>query len=148
MEMSDYDVRIQATLFGLAKRVRRDVECRLGSAGLGITGLQFAIMCHLRSGSQTINELARRMMIKPPSLVASVDALERGGYLRRSPDPTDRRRTPLRITPKGESLLKEIPVCAESDALSVALKRLGARKSEQIVRLLEELDAAIADSKG
>src|ERR1051325_10422576 len=120
METNGYKVRIQTSLFGIAKRVRRNVEARLGSSGRGVTTLQFAVMCHLQSGSQTINELARRMMIKPPSLIACVDALERAGYLRRVADPTDRRRTPLRITPKGESLLKEMPVCAESDALSVA----------------------------
>jgi DNA-binding MarR family transcriptional regulator len=147
MEMNGINVRIQTSLFGLAKRVRRDVESRLGSTGQGVTILQFAIMCNLQSGSQTLNELARRLMIKPPSLVAAVDTLERAGYLRRSPDPTDRRRTPLRITAKGETLLKDMPVCAESDALSVALSRLGARKSEQIAKLLEELDTAIAKGK-
>jgi DNA-binding MarR family transcriptional regulator len=147
MKKHGCNFRIQAALFGLSKRVRQGVESRLASTVPGVTILQYAIMCNLQTGDLTINELARRMMIKPPSLVAAVDTLERAGYLRRLPDPTDRRRTPLHITGEGEVLLREFPFCSESDVLSVALDRLGARKSEQIASLLEELDAAIMDSK-
>ena len=147
METNNCNFRIQTVLFGLSKRVRQGVESRLASTDPHITILQYGIMCNLQSSDLTINELARRMNIKPPSLVAAVDTLERAGYLQRRPDPTDRRRTPLHLTPEGEGLLKEVPFCSESDALSVALKRLGTRKSEQIARFLEELNAAIVDSK-
>ena len=107
--------------------------------------LQCGILRHLEHASLTINELARRMTIKPPSLVAVVDALEREGYLQRKPDPTDRRRMPLHITPTGEALLKKVPLCAETDALSVALDRLGERKAEQLAKLLEELATQVVE---
>src|ERR1044071_3257168 len=100
--MRDNNHRVQTALFGLFKPLRKDVERRLVSTGQGMTMLQCGILRHLEQATLTINELARQMMIKPPSLVAVVDALERAGYLKRKPDPTDRRRTPLHITPKGE----------------------------------------------
>jgi DNA-binding MarR family transcriptional regulator len=143
--MSNNNHRVQTALFGLFKPIRRDVEKRLVSTGQGMTMLQCGILRHLEQASLTINELARRMMIKPPSLVAVVDALERDDYLQRKPDPSDRRRTPLQITAKGKTLLKKVPFCAETDALSVALDRLGERKAEQLAKLLEELTAKIAE---
>ncbi len=143
--MSENNHRVHTALLGLFKPIRKDVERRLGSAGPGMTMLQCGILRHLEHGSLTSNELARRMMIKPPSLVAVVDALERDGYLQRQPDPRDRRRTPLHITPQGEALLKKVPLCAETDALSVALGHLGERKAEQLARLLEELAVKVAD---
>src|SRR3954466_2985712 len=107
--MSDNNHRVQTALFGLFKPIRKDVEKCLVSAGQGMSMLQCGILRHLDQANLTINELARLMMIKPPSLVAVVDALERAGYLQPKPDPSDRRRTPLHITPKGEAMLKDVP---------------------------------------
>src|SRR5690349_15569877 len=135
----DNNHRVQTALFGLLKPIRKDVEKRLVSTGQGLTMLQCGILRHLEHGSLTMNELARRMMIKPPSLVAVVDALERGGYLQRKADPKDRRRTPLQITSEGEALLEKVPLCAETDVLAVALNRLGEDRAEQLAKLLEEL---------
>jgi MarR family 2-MHQ and catechol resistance regulon transcriptional repressor len=142
----DNNHRVQTALFGLLKPIRKDVERRLVSAGQGLTMMQCGILRHLEHGSLTMNELARRMMIKPPSLVAVVDALERGGYLQRKIDPKDRRRTPLHITLQGEALLAEIPFCAETDVLSVALGRLGEDKAGQLAKLLEELATQVAEA--
>lgn len=141
---TDNTHRIQTALFGLLKPIRKDVERRLVSVGQRLTMLQCGLLRHLEHGSLTINELARRMAIKPPSLVGAVDALERDGYLQRKADPNDRRRTPLQITPKGEALLEKVPLCAETDVLSVALNRLGADKAEQLTKLLEELATQVA----
>jgi DNA-binding MarR family transcriptional regulator len=142
----DNNHRVQTALFGLLRPIRKDVERRLVNAGPGVTMLQCGILRHLEQATLTINELARRMMIKPPSLVAVVDALERDGYLKRKADPKDRRRTPLHITPKGKALLKKVPFCAETDVLSVALDHLGEDKAEQLAKLLEELATQIVEA--
>ncbi|MFL6278319.1 MAG: MarR family winged helix-turn-helix transcriptional regulator [Blastocatellia bacterium] len=142
----DNNHRVQTALLGLLKPIRKDVERRLVSTGQGLTMLQCGILRHLENGSLTINELARLMMIKPPSLVAVVDALERDGYLQRKTDPKDRRRTPLHITPKGEALLEKVPFCAETDVLSVALDRLGEDKAKQLAKLLEELATQVVEA--
>jgi DNA-binding MarR family transcriptional regulator len=142
----DNNHRVQMALFGLLKPIRKDVERRLVSAGEGLTMMQCGILRHLEHGSLTMNELARRMMIKPPSLVAVVDALERGGYLQRKADPKDRRRNPLHITPQGEALLEKVPLCAETDVLSLALNRLGEDKAEQLAKLLEELATQVVET--
>lgn len=137
--------RVQTALFGLLKPIRKDVERRLVSVGPGVTMLQCGILRHLEHAALTINELAQLLMIKPPSLVAVVDALERDGYLQRKVDPSDRRRTPLHITPKGQALLEKVPFCAETDVLSVALDRIGEDKAEQLAKLLEELATQVVE---
>ena len=141
----DNNHRVQTVLFSLLKPIRKDIERRLGSAGPGVTMLQCGILRHLEHATLTINELAQRMMIKPPSLVGAVDVLERAGYLRRKADPSDRRRTPLHITPKGEALLEKVPFCSETDALSVALDRIGENKARQLAKLLEELATQVVE---
>src|SRR5690349_14477952 len=143
---TDNTHRVQTALFGLLKPILKDVERRLVSAGQRLTMLQCGILRHLEHGSLTINELARQMAIKPPSLVGVVDALERDGYLQRKADPRDRRRTPLHITSKGEALLEKVPFCAETDVLSVALNRLGEDKAEQLTILLEELTTQVVEA--
>jgi MarR family transcriptional regulator, transcriptional regulator for hemolysin len=142
----DNNHRVQTVLFGLLKPIRKDVERRLISVGPGLTMLQCGILRHLEHATLTINELAQRMMIKPPSLVGAVDALERDGYLQRKADPSDRRRSPLHITPKGEALLEKFPFCADTDVLSVALNRLGKEKAKQLAKLLEELATQIVEA--
>jgi MarR family transcriptional regulator, transcriptional regulator for hemolysin len=148
MEISSINHRVQTALFGLLKPIRRDVEKRIGCADKHMTMLQCGILRNLEHDSLTINELARMMMVKPPSLVAVVDALERDGYLQRKPDPNDRRRTPLQITSKGKELLKKVPFCAETDVLAIALERIGEQKAQKLAELLEELAIQVVkDSK-
>jgi DNA-binding MarR family transcriptional regulator len=55
------------------------------------------------------------------SVTAMLDRLERLGYLTRTPDPDDRRRTQVRITPSAARLAREIyePI-AEDGAAEVA----------------------------
>ena len=52
----------------------------------------------------------------------------------------------LMIEPSTMSRYWSMNVCAETDALSVALSHLGERKAEQLARLLEELAAKVADA--
>lgn len=45
-------------------------------------------------------ELARRVGLSPAAITTSLDRLEKRGYVERSPDPDDRRKTLLRVTKK------------------------------------------------
>ncbi len=52
--------------------------------------------------------LAEELHIAPRSATEVVDALEERGWVRRTPDPTDRRATVLTLTDDGHSLLAGI----------------------------------------
>jgi DNA-binding MarR family transcriptional regulator len=56
----------------------------------------------------------------------------------RTPDPTDRRRTPLALTPKGRKLLARIRPDAY-DTLQRSLDAMGETKGEKLLKLLHEL---------
>ena len=52
--------------------------------------------------------------ISPPTLVRLLDALEHRGLIQRGPVEGDRRANAIRISPRAESLLKEISTIAET----------------------------------
>jgi DNA-binding MarR family transcriptional regulator len=59
-----------------------------------------------RKGPDTTAGLARWEEISPQAMGVTVAALEERGYLERSPDPTDGRRSILTITEKGVAAIR------------------------------------------
>src|SRR4051794_26800331 len=58
---------------------------------------------HLR-----VNELAREVVLSPTAMSRFVDRVEGAGYVRREPDPTDRRALHVAITDDGVALLRRM----------------------------------------
>lgn len=52
-----------------------------------------------RAGRMTAGELARELRLTSGAVTALIDRLEGAGYLRRVPDPSDRRRVLVELTP-------------------------------------------------
>jgi DNA-binding MarR family transcriptional regulator len=74
-----------------------------GSGGLGTTESQ-AISYLAVHGPRGQSELARDLGLTSSAATALVDRLERHGAAERTPHPTDRRRTLIRLTARGEEL--------------------------------------------
>jgi DNA-binding MarR family transcriptional regulator len=88
------------------------------------------------SGGLTAGELAAEAGLTTGAVTGVLDRLERAGYARRVPDPNDRRRVKLEVTPKFYSRAERIwgPVAAEWAS------RLGARfTAEELERVIEFL---------
>jgi DNA-binding MarR family transcriptional regulator len=81
-------------------------------------------------------DLSRKMGLDPSTLVASVDALVKKGYLKRERDPEDRRRYPLHVTESGTALLKHLRETFGADPLPAALEQLDDEEREQLQSLL------------
>jgi DNA-binding MarR family transcriptional regulator len=58
-----------------------------------------------RLGSITLGELAAEERVKPPTMSRIVDRLEEDGYLRRTPDPLDRRCVRVELSEGGSRVL-------------------------------------------
>jgi DNA-binding MarR family transcriptional regulator len=77
----------------------------------------------------TIGTLAERLQIQHHSAVELVNRLSAGGLVRRSRTGEDRRQVLLRLTPKGEKILRELSVGHKAElrtqgpALVAALER-------------------------
>ena len=73
--------------------------------GSSLTRTQFSVLGVLaRTGEQRLADLLDREGLNPSMLSRVVGALERDGWVDRSPDPADRRAAVVAITPAGASL--------------------------------------------
>ena len=55
-----------------------------------------------------VNELAREVVLSPTAMSRFVDRVEAAGYVRREPDPADRRALQVALTDAGVAALREI----------------------------------------
>jgi len=93
----------------------------------------------------SIGEIAARALMKQPTMTKIIDRLEEQGHVNREPDPDDRRRVLVRITPAGENLVTALierakaheenllgtHTPAEAEILKRVLKQLIGRLSER-----------------
>jgi DNA-binding MarR family transcriptional regulator len=131
--------QVQALVSIAAKMIRDTMDDRLEQHQAGITTLQYGILRIIEHGAETISVISKKQMLDPSTLVPAVDALERNGFVRRTKDPKDRRRTPIQITTKGQELLARIPMLDESDSLVRALAQISDAHQRELVERLQEL---------
>ncbi len=76
---------------------------------LGLTQTQWLAIAHLaRNQGIRQNQLAEILEVQPISVARLIDRMETAGWVKRSPDPTDRRAFNLYLTDKSEPILKEM----------------------------------------
>lgn len=66
-----------------------------------------AVFRNLSTGGSRVTELAARAGMTKQSMAYLVEQLEAGGYVLVSPDLGDRRAKRVRLTPRGEALVRE-----------------------------------------
>ena len=77
---------------------RLATELRPFDVGIG----QWAVLLHLWSNDgMTQAQLARRVAIEQPTMVRTIDRMERDGLVTRTPDPNDRRASRITLTERG-----------------------------------------------
>ena len=73
---------------------------------LGLTGRRYFVLARAgQAGPVSQQDLARMLGIDPTTIVAIVDELERGGFVRRERSSVDRRRYELHLTDSGRAAL-------------------------------------------
>jgi DNA-binding MarR family transcriptional regulator len=85
-------------------------------------------------------ELAHRTIVTKQTMNHLLAGLEAGGYLRRVPDPDDRRGTIIRLSPRGRKLTTLIHATASAIQEEWA-RQLGPSRMEELVALLTDVDA-------
>lgn len=77
--------------------------------GLGLTPHQFGMLmalAPLTAASQ--QQLSRAVGVDPRNAVPIIDALQHRGLLERRPDPADRRRHTIALTPAGQAMIGQL----------------------------------------
>jgi DNA-binding MarR family transcriptional regulator len=88
-------------------RVTRAISRDLAAAGLPDLSVYDALWALYRRPLR-VKQLADAVVLSPTAMSRFVDRLERDGYVRRAPDPEDRRALQVTITAEGRKLLKRM----------------------------------------
>jgi DNA-binding MarR family transcriptional regulator len=88
-------------------------------------------------------EIARRLIVTTASVTSLLDTLERRGLVERRPDPADRRRLLVAITPTAQAMVRQyVP---EVVALQGAvMSGIGEEDRQQLIAVLTRIREAIA----
>src|ERR1700710_552409 len=86
----------------LARRLRHQ------QAGDELSPSEAAVMGRVgRAGPMTPGQLAKSEHVQPPSMTKIIERLEARGFLRRTPDPTDRRQVLVSRTDTGNDFVEQ-----------------------------------------
>lgn len=113
----------------------------------GLRYTDFDVLATLRRrGSPyklTPTELRRSILISSGAMTACLDRLERAGFLKREPDPGDRRGTKVRLTAKGRALVDKAVKHRFAVARN-AVRSLTEAEFSRLSALLKKLSLTVA----
>lgn len=121
----------------LARHTQRLVSA--GFADAGARGYHYRLLAALREfGPTSQAELGRWCAIDRSDVVAAINELAVAGYVSRSPDPVDRRRNIVEITPAGERQAARLDEAVDG-VQDELLAPLSAAERRQLTALLGRL---------
>lgn len=94
--------------------------------------------CEIPARPPTPAELAEAAGVTRATMTGLVDTLERDGLVRREPDPNDRRMMWVQLTPKGETLIKEM-LPLHFRMMACLMQPLSETERKTMVRLLNKV---------
>jgi len=91
-----------------------------------------------------VQDLATQLGIEAPSVTRKTQELEQLGYLRRRPDPRDRRAVDLTITPRGRAIARRL-WAAQRESITQVLEDWPAKDRQRFVELFDRFSQDIAN---
>jgi len=145
LERPDAHACARQTL-ALLPALRQWVSGRVHEAGAceGISLRQVAAIRGIQEGAASPGELARLWRVTPAVITGILDRLERRGLVRREPDPADRRRQRLALTPEGDHIGQNIDHLL-TGALAIQLAAYSPDELEELQRSLQVLNRVFTD---
>lgn len=108
-KMNDADYALLADFRATLRTFMAFSETQARSVGL--TPQQHQALLTIRGtalGTATVGYVAERLMLKPHSASGLLSRLEEAGFVLRESDPTDQRKTFMRLTVEAEQLLESL----------------------------------------
>lgn len=117
--------------------LHRSLNERLAPLGLTYRQMQLiGWLVHDRELTQA--ELARRMLVEPPTLVRILDRMQEVGWIARTECQQDHRRKLIRLTAEAEAVWEQITVVLQA-VRTEAVKGLSTEEIDQLKRLLSKV---------
>lgn len=133
--------RFSHALHNTARAWRQALDRRMKHLGLSQASW-LAIATVAKTGSLSQTELASKLGVEDPTMVAMIDRLVKGDYLVRVPSATDRRVKLVQLTDRGHEVYKELRAVADPFR-SELLGDADRARLEEMTAFLESLQAAI-----
>lgn len=148
--VSPEDLRQIAALMGALGELR-EAEQRLSDASrrymqlneTDMRALHYLIVCANRDMIATPGGIAQHLAISTASTTKLLDRLEKGGHIRRSPHPSDRRALAISITPETRRAAMDT-VGRQQSKRFYAAARLTREERDTVIRFLNDMTAEIA----
>ena len=132
------DLNLGLLLFIPYRFLESAVLAELKTHGHDIPLNQARVFQRIAPGGSRLAELAGAAQVSKQTVGSIVDQLERSGYVRRVPDPSDARARLVTMTAKGQELVEiSLPVVREVEAAWAA--HLGAARTRQLREALTAL---------
>lgn len=133
-EQSSSDLAIVLT--GAARVVADRLGAAVRAAGIDDMRAAFGFVIRaLAERDRTLTELATTLDVTKQAAIKVVDEMEARGFLRRAPDPADRRRKLLSLTDKGRAV-REAALAASRQMEAELAAELGGADVEAMRRAL------------
>jgi DNA-binding MarR family transcriptional regulator len=124
----------------VAARGRELVADAIAAEGLKL--VQLAVLAATADyGPVAQADLGRRLAVDPKDMVVILNHLQEAVFVLRTPDPADRRKNAITITPEGEAVLARCVALAES-ANAELLAPLSPTEQRQLTALLSRVHEA------
>ncbi|MFG2994878.1 MarR family winged helix-turn-helix transcriptional regulator [Streptomyces sp. NPDC048257] len=124
----------------VAARGRELVAAAIAAEGLKL--MHHAVLAATAEyGPVAQADLGRRLAVDPKDMVGILNHLQEAGLVLRAPDPVDRRKNAVTVTPEGTAVLARCAALAEA-ANAEFLAPLGPAERDQLVALLTRLHEA------
>jgi DNA-binding MarR family transcriptional regulator len=128
---------LRETIGRLVRRLRQEP---------GPPAPQLAVLGRLdREGTASVSDLAAAERMRPQSMAQTVHDLEAAGLVSRRPDPDDRRRFFVELTPAGGELLRTTRATREGWLTDALERELSAEERAALARALALL-VRVADA--
>jgi DNA-binding MarR family transcriptional regulator len=112
---------------------------------LGVAPGQFAPLVMLfEQDGLTQAELCRRINVEQPTMANTLDRMERDGLVQRKPDPTDKRRATIHLTPRASEMRTGVMDRARRVA-SQSVQGLSGSEQEHLFGLIAKLSDNLKD---
>ncbi len=138
-ERREDELNLGVLCFIGARAMESRVLEALAAAGFDdVTPSQGRVVARLGPNGTRIGDLAEQALVTKQTASATVDRLERAGYVRRVPDPDDARARLVVLAERGEQAVQQARV-VEAEVEAEWMQHLGVKATRQLREALTRL---------
>lgn len=125
---------------------RMELGRRFRSADLNVSPEEWAILMLLwRQDGQSPGDMAARTVRDPTTMTRLIDGMVRKGFVHRTVDAGDRRRSNIHLTEQGRALEKQL-IAVAKPMIKTALKGVSQADADTTIRVLSQMVENIASN--